>query len=89
LRGYGPRTAAGGSFARARAELARAYSFGSVSLFSDYGWAGARSDLELSDGFYSIGAGVSLLDGLIRFDGAYGLVEPRDFRFDFYLDAIL
>jgi len=89
LRGYGPRTAAGGSFARARAELARTYSFGSVALFSDYGWAGARSDLELSDGFYSIGAGISLLDGLIRFDGAYGLVEPRDFRFDFYLDAIL
>lgn len=89
LRGYGPRVAGGTSFGRARAELARTYDFGSLSLFSDYGWAGDRNAFELGDGFHSLGLGVSLLDGLIRFDGAYGFTVPRDFRIDFYLDAIL
>lgn len=89
LRGYGPRVAGGEAFARGRAELARSFSFGSLAIFSDYGWAGPSSNVDLSDGFYSIGAGVSLIDGLIRLDGAHGLVRPRDFRLDFYLDAIL
>jgi hypothetical protein len=89
LRGYGPRVEGGEAFARGRLELARSFSFGSVALFSDYGWAGPRSGFDLSDGLYSIGAGVSLIDGLIRLDGAHGLVRPRDFRLDFYLDAIL
>jgi hypothetical protein len=89
LRGYEPRLAGGQSFGRARAEFARTYSFGSVALFSDFGWAGDRDAIDLSNGFYSIGAGVSLIDGLIRMDGAYGLKDPKDFRLDFYLDAIL
>jgi hypothetical protein len=33
--------------------------------------------------------GVSLLDGLLRLDGARGLRDPKGFRLDFYLDAIL
>lgn len=89
LRGYPPRVASGDAFGRARAELARTFSFGSVSLFSDYAWAGSRDELDLSNGLHSVGIGVSLLDGLIRLDGAHGLVRPRDFRLEFYLDAIL
>jgi hypothetical protein len=89
LRGYGPRSAVGSSFARGRAELARTYDFGSLSLFGDWGWAGERDTFDISDGLHSIGAGLSLLDGLIRLDGGYGLRAPRDFRLDFYLDAIL
>ena len=88
LRGYGPRSG-GTSFGRARAELARPYYFGAVSLFSDLAWAGDRDVVRFDDAPLSIGAGVSLLDGLVRMDGAYGLREPRGFRVDFYLDAIL
>ena len=90
LRGYEPRAQTGESFGRARAALARASSFGSVSVFSDFGWAGPTSDfIRFDDGLHSVGAGLSILDGLIRFDAAWGLSEPRDFRIDLYLDAIL
>jgi hemolysin activation/secretion protein len=89
LRGYAPRIAGGDSYGRARGEVARFFSWGALSLFSDYGWAGEGSELDLSDGYHSIGVGLSILDGLIRIDGAQGLRSPRDFRVDFYLDAIL
>ncbi|MGY8779670.1 MAG: hypothetical protein ACKVIN_16320 [Longimicrobiales bacterium] len=74
---------------RGRAEVALTASFGSVFLFSDYGWAGSLGAFELDNGFYSVGAGTSLLDGLFRIDAGYGLKDPRGFRLDFYLDAIL
>jgi hypothetical protein len=32
---------------------------------------------------------VSILDGLIRLDAAWGLRAPRDFRLDLYLDQLL
>jgi len=89
LRGYDPRVAGGQSFGRARVELARGESFGRISLFSDLGWAGDRTSIDLDDALYSVGLGLSILDGLIRFDGAYGLERPRGFRFDVYLDQIL
>ncbi len=89
LRGYGPRAAGGESFGRARIELARAFSFGRLSLFSDGAWAGDRRDIRLDDALYSVGAGLSIVDGLVRIDGAWGLRGPRDFRLDFYLDQIL
>ena len=89
LRGYDPRVAGGTSFGRVRGELARIFAFGAVSLFSDLAWAGDRGEARFDDALYSVGAGVSILDGLIRVDGGYGLREPRGFRVDFYLDAIL
>ncbi|MCH7991023.1 MAG: hypothetical protein IIC35_01220 [Gemmatimonadetes bacterium] len=89
LRAYSPRVAGGESFMRGRAAVARAYSFGSVLMFSDFGWAGDRDTFDFDDALISVGAGVSLLDGLIRLDGAYGLRDPKGFRVDFYLDAIL
>lgn len=89
LRGYGPRVAGGTSFGRARAEIARGESFGRISLFGDLAWAGDRANPDFDDAFHSVGLGLSILDGLIRFDGAYGLVRPRGFRFDAYLDQIL
>ncbi|MGE0160782.1 MAG: hypothetical protein AB7T31_15370 [Gemmatimonadales bacterium] len=89
LRGYDPRAAGGESFLRARGELARGTSFGRLSLFSDVGWAGDRSSARWDDALRSVGVGVSLLDGLIRFDGAWALDEPDGFRFDAYLDQIL
>ncbi|HET9948097.1 MAG TPA: hypothetical protein VFQ22_04125, partial [Longimicrobiales bacterium] len=89
LRGYEPRAAGGTSFARARVELARAFSFGRVSIFSDAAWAGPRGDVDLDDALRSIGLGYSILDGLIRFDAAWGLDGPEDFRLEAYLDQIL
>ncbi|KPJ83164.1 MAG: hypothetical protein AMS19_05310 [Gemmatimonas sp. SG8_23] len=89
LRGYSPRLAGGTAFVRGRGELARAFTFGSVSLFSDWAWAGDRDAVEWSDGFTSVGAGLSIIDGLIRIDGGYGLTEPTGFRLDLYLDAVL
>jgi hypothetical protein len=89
LRGHDPRVSGGQSFGRARAELARGESFGRISLFSDVGWAGDRDAIDWDDALYSIGVGVSILDGLIRLDGAWGLRDPGEFRLDFYLDQIL
>jgi len=89
LRGYSPRSLGGTRFGRARAELARGLPIGRISLFSDYAWAGDRDDVRLDDGLYSVGAGISILDGLIRMDAAWGLRSPRDFRMEFYLDQIL
>jgi hypothetical protein len=89
LRGYEPLARVGTSFGRARAELARGASFGRISIFSDMAWAGDRGDVRWDDALYSIGAGLSLLDGLFRIDGAWGLRSPRGFRLDVYLDQLL
>ena len=88
LRGYDPRRLSGSSFARARGELERMHSFGSVSVFSDVGWAGESESYSSDDWLYSAGVGVSLADGLVRLDSAWGLREPRTFRLDLYLDAM-
>ena len=47
--------------------------------------------IEAEDADYAevLKVGKSLLDGILRIDGAYGLDSPRGFRLDFYLDAIL
>ncbi len=89
LRGYGPRQMGGEAMVRGRAELARTLNFGAVSLFSDYAWAGDRADFAPDRGFYSTGLGLSIVDGLIRFDVGYGLKAPRNVRLDLYLDAAL
>lgn len=89
LRGYGPRTMGGSDMLRGRAELARTFSFGAISLFSDYAWAGSLDTYRARDGFYAVGVGLSVLDGLIRLDAAYGLKQPTDFRIDLYLDGAL
>jgi hemolysin activation/secretion protein len=89
LRAYDPRDLSGTTFVRARGQLERMYSFGSISLFSDLGWAGASGSYSFDDALPSAGVGVSVLDGLLRLDSAWGLRQPRPFRFDVYLDAIL
>ena len=89
LRGFEPTAAGGQSFGRARAELDRAFSFGRVVLFSDMGWAGDRSDVDLDDALWSAGLGLAVINGILRIDGAWPLDDPRDFRVDVYLDQIL
>lgn len=89
LRGYGPRARTGTSFGRGRAELARLFSFGAVSLFTDAAWAGERNAIRWDDALLSAGVGLSIVDGLIRMDAAWGLRDPKDFRLELYLDGIL
>lgn len=89
LRGYDPRSLGGQSFGRGRAELDRSYSFGRLVLFSDVAWAGDRNDIDLDDALLSAGAGLALISGILRIDGAWQLESPHRFRLDIYLDQIL
>jgi hypothetical protein len=89
LRGYEPSTLTGSSMARGRLEVARAFGWGNAALFSDWGWAGDRNDFDFAHARWALGAGFSLLDGLIRFDVARGMREPRRWRLDLHLDSVL
>jgi hypothetical protein len=89
LRGYETSSIAGTSMARARAELARSWSFANVGVFSDWGWAGHRTDFDPARQRISVGVGASALDGLVRIDLARALRTPRGWRLDLRLDAIL
>ena len=90
LRGYAPRAMTGERFLRGRVELAKKFPVGSASAFYDVGWVDPASlTPPWRDAFDSVGLGLSVLDGLVRMDGAYGLDGPGGFRLEFYLDAIL
>jgi hypothetical protein len=89
LRGYEPRVLSGTSYGRARAEFARRFAFGAVSVFGDGAWAGERGAFQLDDALASAGVGIALVDGVIRADAAWGLRSPRGFRLELYLDGIL
>lgn len=91
LRGYDGGSIAGPDFGRARVELAHSDD-GAASafvLFGDAGWAGRFEDYAERDLRYSAGVGVTLLDGLVRADLARALRDPKGWRFDLYLDALL
>jgi hypothetical protein len=90
LRRYPAPAAMGSSFGRGRVEVARTFDVGSVSLFGDVGWAGARAAFDAGDLLYGVGVGGSVLDGLLRMDFSHGLTGPeKEFRIDLYLDALL
>jgi hypothetical protein len=89
LRGYEASSVAGTSMARGRLEIARATSAANIAVFSDWGWAGDRTDIDHSNRRWAVGAGASLLDGIIRLDLARGMLAPRGWRLDLYLDALL
>jgi hypothetical protein len=89
LRGYEPSTVAGTSMARGRLEIARAYPFANLAVFSDWGWAGDRDDIRNANQRLAVGIGASLLDGLVRLDLAHGLRAPRGWRLDLHMDAVL
>jgi hypothetical protein len=57
-------------------------------LLADAGWAGPRDQLFDQGPGVSVGAGLSLLDGLLRFDVARGIREGHDWRVHFYLDGL-
>ena len=50
LRGFMPRIAGGEDFTRARLEIAKTFTWGALSFFSDYGWAGVWDGFDISAG---------------------------------------
>lgn len=89
LRGYDGSSLVGTSFTRARADFARTFGWGALTVFSDAGWAGNRATYHSGDVIYSAGVGSSLLDGLFRLDLARQLNRDRKWRLELYVDALL
>lgn len=89
VRGYRGALLGGEAFWRARAELGTALPAARLVLFSDAGWVGARDAWETDPLLLSAGVGASFLDGLVRFDVARALRQPKGWRVDLYLDAAL
>ncbi|HEX6749052.1 MAG TPA: hypothetical protein VF092_17265 [Longimicrobium sp.] len=89
LRGYDGSSAAGTAFWRGRGELGIGSGAFRYAVFSDVGWAGARDAVSFDRPLWSVGAGASVLDGLIRVDLARALREPKGWRLELYMDAAL
>jgi hypothetical protein len=89
IRGQSPDTAqSGNAFWMARAELGTNGGGVRPTVFSDLGWVGDRSRIaEVGRPMSGVGAGLSFMDGLMRFDVARGLYPRRQYRVDLYLDA--
>ncbi len=89
LRGYAGASAVGTRYLRARAEVARELGAARWTLFSDWGWAADELRLDFDDGLLSTGVGLSILDGLVRFDLARAVRSPTGWRVELYLDALI
>jgi hypothetical protein len=90
VRGLRPGTGVGDAFWMARAEAGYGFQAVRPVIFGDIGWAGDRREWRnIGTPLAGAGVGVSILDGLVRFDVARG-IQPRDqqrFRVETYLEA--
>jgi hypothetical protein len=89
LRGYHAGAMIGESFWRGRAEIGYGHPAVRLVGFSDVGWAGPRDEFRNGKPLLSVGAGFSIMDGILRFDVARGLREPRGWGVSLYFDAAL
>lgn len=89
LRGYDASAATGTTFWRGRAEVGTQMRAARVALFTDAGWAGDRNAWSLDHPLWSVGAGASVMEGLLRFDVARGLRDGGGWRVDLYLNGTL
>lgn len=88
VRGQDPGAGVGDAFWMARAELGRATVGWRPVIFADLGWAGSRDGWRNPGRPLSgAGAGLSILDGLLRFDVSRGIYPERQWRFDSYFEA--
>ncbi|MFL5575054.1 MAG: hypothetical protein ACJ79S_03670 [Gemmatimonadaceae bacterium] len=88
VRGQLPGTNAGDAFWLARAELGGNTKYVRPTLFGDLGWAGARHDWSHPGRPLSgVGAGASVMDGLVRLDVSRGLHPREKWRADLYTEA--
>jgi hypothetical protein len=90
IRGQSPDTASSGSaYWMTRAELGRSIYGPRAVLFGDLGWVGDRNQIDkVGRPLSGAGAGLSLLDGLIRFDVARGINPRKQWRVDVYIEAV-
>ena len=89
VRGLPPGSAAGDAYWFARPEIGSKFGAVRPVLFFDAGWAGSRDAFGQGRLLRGAGAGLSLLDGLIRFDVARNLANGGKWRADLYLGAPL
>jgi hypothetical protein len=89
VRGQSPDTTqSGNAFWMTRTELGTNDVGLRPTVFADIGWVGDRSHLsEVGRPMSGVGAGVSFLDGMFRFDVARGLYPRKQFRVDLTLEA--
>jgi hypothetical protein len=88
LRGHDFGAASGDSFWAVRGEVGLGFRVARLVGFSDVGWAGGRDHLQAGAPLRSFGAGVSVLDGVVRLDLARGLA-PGGWKVHLRLDGIL
>jgi hypothetical protein len=90
IRGQSPDTAQhGDAFWRGRLEIGTLVQGARPVLFGDIGWVGNRNAMrDVGVPMSGAGVGVSMLDGLMRLDVARGINPRKQWRVDFYLDAI-
>jgi hypothetical protein len=90
VRGLRPGTGVGNAFWMSRAEAGYGFEVVRPVIFGDIGWAGDRTQWrEIGVPMSGVGAGFSIMDGLVRFDVARGLqpVGQRGWRVDAYLEG--
>jgi hemolysin activation/secretion protein len=88
IRGQPLAAAAGDAFWMGRGEIGYAVPVVKPSIFYDLGWAGSRRDWRSPGNPISgAGIGLSILDGMFRFDLAKGLRPNRGVRLDLTLEA--
>jgi hypothetical protein len=89
VRGQSPDTSqSGNAFWLSRLEVGSTNAGVRPSLFTDIGWVGDRASMtKVGRPLSGVGAGVSFLDGLFRFDVARGLYPRKQFRVDLYLES--
>jgi hypothetical protein len=88
LRGYDAAAARGDTFWRGRGEAAFGMPYTRLVLFSDVGWAGPRDELQQGRALSSVGAGFSLLDGLLRVDLARA-TQTRNWKLHLHFGGVL
>ena len=88
VRGQRAGTAAGDAYWLGKAELGTSFTLARPVVFYDVGWAGDRGAWRNpGQPLSGAGVGVSLMDGMVRFDLSRGIAPRQDVRFDMYLEA--
>jgi hypothetical protein len=88
VRGQRAGAAIGDAYWLTRVELGSSFVGARPVIFGDLGWAGSREDWT-SPGrpLSGAGAGVSFMDGLVRFDVARGIYPEKKIRTNLYVEA--
>lgn len=89
VRGLPPGSAFGDAYWFVRPEVGTKFGAVRPVLFFDAGWAGSRDAFGQGRTLRGAGGGLSLLDGLLRFDVARNLARGGGWRADLYLGAPL